>query len=139
MRIVFSFSCLHREMYSLNERSSKDMHWNLDSRASLGLWLLWRESDNPVTGPVNQGRQRIVIWKCEKQMNSLRTGNYAYFFREEALVARALVSRFQCIIFLLRHRIRLIEYMGLVSLNDRWISLDVERKIMKFSNRVDRG
>ena len=64
-------------------------------------------SANPLTGPLNQGSQHIVKWKSEKQMNSLkgplmhicftlglplRRGNYAYCFREEVLVATALVS-----------------------------------------------
>ena len=38
----------------------KIVHWNVDTRASPGVWLLWRESDNPLTGPLNQGGQRIV-------------------------------------------------------------------------------
>ena len=80
-----------------------------------GVWLLSRESDNSLTAPLNQGRECIVKWKGEKQMNSLkrplmynifiwftpglppRIGNYAYFCLEKALVARAVVARFQCI------------------------------------------
>ena len=34
--------------------------------------LLWHESDNRLTGPLSQGRQRIVKWKGEKQMNLLK-------------------------------------------------------------------
>ena len=49
------------------------LYWNLDTRASSGLWLLYRESDNPLAGPTNQCRQRIVKWEYEKQMNSLKS------------------------------------------------------------------
>ena len=52
--------------------STDSVHWKIDTRASSGLWLLWRESDNPHSGPLNQARQRIVKWKGEKRMKSLK-------------------------------------------------------------------
>ena len=96
-----------------------NVHWNVDTTASSGLWLLmWRESDNSLTAPLNQGRQRIVKWGssavsqngkannkriryrgpwciCFTPGLPLRIGNYAYFFRDEALMGRTLISRFQ--------------------------------------------
>ena len=62
---------------------------------------------------LSQGRRRIIYWKGEKQMNSLKgplvymvrfwaalvKGNVDYFFREKSILARTLGSRFQCTIY----------------------------------------